>query len=63
VGLGLVPRLCCVLVRCDRRRGRQGQGPHDPRSCGTPSSPEARNSGVHISIGGRHRTARLEHLF
>ena len=62
VGLGLVPRLC-VLVRCDRRRGRQGQGPHDPRSCGTPSSPEARNSGVHISIGGRHRTARLEHLF
>ena len=58
----LVLRLC-VLVRCDRRRGRQGQGPHDPRSCGTPSSPEARNSGVHISIGGRHRTARLEHLF
>ena len=62
VGLGLVLRLC-VLVRCDRRRGRQGQGPHHPRSCGTPSSPEARDSGVHISIGGRHRTVRLEHLF
>ena len=51
------------LVRCDRRLGCQGQCPHDPRSCGTPSSPEARDSGVHISTSGRHRTSRLEHPF
>jgi hypothetical protein len=52
-----------IRDRCDRRLRCQGQCPHDPRSCGTPSSPEARNSGVHISTSGRHRTARLEHLF
>ncbi len=61
-GLGLVPWRFS-LVRCDRRLRCQGQCPHDPRSCGTPSSPEARNSGVHISTSGRHRMPILEHLF
>ncbi len=34
------------------RRGRQRQRPDHPRSCGTPSSPEARDSGVHITTTG-----------
>ena len=34
-----------------------------PRSCRTPASLEARERGVHISTGGRHRTPILEHLF
>ena len=62
VGTRLVLRFF-VLDRCDRRLRRQGQCPHDPRSCGTPASPEARDSGVHISTSGRHRMAILEHLF
>ena len=59
---GLVP-WGFSLVRCDRRLRCQGQCPHDPRSCGTPSSPEARDSGVHFSTSGRHRTLILEHPF
>ena len=45
------------------RFGRQRERPHDPRSCGTPAGPEARDSGVHFGTRGRHRTPRLEHLF
>jgi hypothetical protein len=41
----------------------QCQRAHDPRSCGPPSRPKARDSGVHISTSGRHRTTILEHLF
>jgi hypothetical protein len=50
-------------VRSRRRGGRQGQGAEDPRSCRSPASLEARQGGIHISAGGRHRTARLEHPF
>jgi hypothetical protein len=49
-------------IRCGEVR-RQGQSADDPRSCGTPASLEARERGVHISSGSRHRTAILEHLF
>jgi hypothetical protein len=49
--------------KCLGGRSRQGQRAGDPRSCGTPSSPEARDSGVHITTTGRHRTPRVEHLF
>lgn len=38
------------------RRGCQGQGPDDPRSCGTPAGLEARQRGIHITTRGRHRT-------
>jgi hypothetical protein len=47
------------LVGCSR----QGERADHPWSCGTPSSPEARDSGVHITTTGRHRTPRVEHLF
>ena len=46
-----------------RRLGCQRKRTDDPRSCRTPASLEARERGVHISSGGRHRTAILEHLF
>ena len=46
-----------------RRLGCQRKRTEDPRSCRTPASLEARERGVHISSGGRHRTAILEHLF
>ena len=53
-----------VLVRCrSGRRGASGQGPDDPRSCGTPASLEARDSGIHIPRGVDIGRARLEHLF
>jgi hypothetical protein len=45
------------------RDRRQGQCPDDPRSCGTPAGPEARDSGVHITPTGRHETAILEQMF
>jgi hypothetical protein len=45
------------------RLGGEGQGPDDPRSCGTPAGLEARDCGVHVTTRGRHRTPRLEHLF
>jgi hypothetical protein len=44
-------------------RGRQRHRPDDPRSCGTPPGLEARDSGVHVTTSGRHRTPILEHLF
>ncbi len=50
------------LVRL-RRLGCQRERPHDPRSCGTPASLEARDGGVHIGARGRHRTPIVEHLF
>lgn len=50
------------LVRLRRHRC-QRERPRDPRSCGTPAGLEARDGGVHITTGGRHRTSRLEHLF
>ena len=50
-------------VGCLDRRGGQSQGSDHPRSCGTPSSPEARDGSIHITTPGRHRTAILEHLF
>jgi DNA-binding response OmpR family regulator len=46
-----------------RRLGCQGQRTDDSRSCRTPAGLEAREGGVHITSGGRHRTAILEHLF
>lgn len=53
VGAGLVPRIDLGhLIR--KRRDRQRAD--DPRSCGTPSSPQARDSGVHIGTRVRHRT-------
>jgi hypothetical protein len=60
VGPGVVPWLDLVIRH---RRRRQGQRADDPRSCGTPPGPEARDSGVHITPTGRHRTPILEHLF
>ena len=60
IGPGVVHR-GDIVHRCRRRR--QGQRADDPRSCGTPSSPEARDSGVHITTTGRHRTPRVEHMF
>ena len=56
VGSGFVPWLFT-------RERRDGQRPDDPRSCRTPSSPEARDSGVHITTSGRHRTPILEQTF
>ena len=51
----------------DEARGRrrcQGERPvRDPRSCGSPASLEARHGCRHVRGEGRHRTARLEHLF
>ena len=44
-------------------RGRQRHRPDDSRSCGAPPGLEARDSGVHITTSGRHRTAIVEHLF
>ncbi len=38
------------------RKRRDRQRPHHPRSCGTPASPQARDSGVHITTSGQHRT-------
>ena len=61
-GSGAIPAAAGLGVGL-RRIGRQGEGPDDPRSCRTPASLEARERGVHISTGGRHRTAILEHLF
>jgi len=50
-----------------RRRGRQGQcpirDPHDPRSCRSPASLEARHGCRHVRGEGRHRTRNIEHLF
>ena len=54
---GAAPRPVTCRLRGQRERS------DDPRSCGTPPGPEARDSGVHISTRGRHRTTRLEHLF
>jgi hypothetical protein len=48
------PRMATLLRL--RRGGCQGQCPEDPRSCGTPASPEARDRLLHITSGGRHRT-------
>ena len=45
------------------RRGRESQRPHHPRSCRTPPSPQARDSSIHITTSGRHRTPRLEQMF
>ncbi len=45
------------------RKRRDRQSPHHPRSCGTPASPQARDSGVHITTSGQHRTPILEHPF
>ena len=45
------------------RERRDGQRSDDPRSCRSPASPQARDSGVHITTRVRHRTSRLEHLF
>ncbi len=42
---------------------RDGQGSHDPRSCGSPPGPEARDCGIHITTAGRHRTSRIERMF
>ena len=52
-----------LLVRRLVREWRDGQGSDDPRSCRTPASLEARESSIHITTRGRHRTPRLEHLF
>ena len=52
-----------LLVRRLVRQWRDGQRSHDPRSCRTPASLEARESGIHVTTRGRHRTPRLEHLF
>jgi hypothetical protein len=41
----------------------QRERPHHPRSCGTPPGPEARDSGVHSTTTGRHRTSILEQMF
>lgn len=60
VGSGLGPRL--DLGRLIRKR-RDRQRTDDPRSRSTPSSPEARDSGVHIGTRVRHRTVIVEHLF
>ncbi len=55
------------MARLDLRRPgrlrRQGQRPDDPWSCGTPASLQARDSGIQITTGGRHRTTILEHMF
>jgi hypothetical protein len=52
-----------LLVRRPIGKRRDRQCPDDPRSCRTPSSPQARDSGIHITTRGRHRTSRLEHMF
>lgn len=62
VRVELVTRLDIGEWRHGRRR-RQRKRPDDPRSCGTPSGPEVRDSGVHFGTRGRHRKARVEHLF
>jgi hypothetical protein len=62
VGAGLVP-WPDVGEWHQGRFGRQRKRPDDPRSCGTPAGPEARDSGVHFGARGRHRMPRLEHLF
>jgi hypothetical protein len=46
-----------------RRIRHQRQRADDLRSCGTPSGPEARDSGIHITPTGRHRTPRIERMF
>ena len=51
-----------VVGRLGRER-RRGQRPHDPRSCGTPSRLEGRQSSRHVRGEAGHRIARLEHLF
>jgi hypothetical protein len=58
IGSGVVPWLAVV-----RRARHQGQRTGDPRSCGTPASPQARDGGVHITSTGRHRTSRVEQMF
>ena len=45
------------------RRRRQRHCPDDPRSCGTPASPEARDGGIHITTSARHRMPIVEHPF
>jgi hypothetical protein len=60
VGSRVVLRL---EVGCLDRRGGQSQGSDHPRSCGTPSSPEARDGSIHITTPGRHRTPRIEQMF
>jgi hypothetical protein len=64
VGSGLVGRVGVGRVHGhERRSGRQGERADDARSCGTPPSPEARDSGVHITPTGRHWTPRIEQMF
>jgi hypothetical protein len=41
----------------------EGQRADHPRSCGTPTGPEARDSGIHITPTGRHRTPMIEQVF
>jgi len=52
-----------VVDRDEGRRRCQGQRPDDPRSCGTPAGPEARDCGIHITPTGRHRTSMIEQMF
>ena len=51
-----------VVERLGRERCR-GQGPDHPRSCGTPSRLEGRQSSRHVRGEAGHRTSRLERLF
>ena len=54
-----------VVVGLDvlRRIRYEGQRADHPRSCGTPPGPEARDSGIHITPTGRHRTPSIEQMF
>jgi hypothetical protein len=60
IGARIIDRL---VVGCLDRCGSQSQGSDHPRSCGTPSSPEARDGSIHITTSGRHRTPRIEQMF
>ena len=51
-----------VVGRLGRER-RRGQRSDHPRSCGTPSRLERRQSSRHVRGEAGHRTVRLEHLF
>ncbi len=51
-----------VVGRLGRER-RRGQGSDHPRSCGTPSRLERRQSGRYVRGEAGHRTLRLERLF